>query len=320
MAQRRGNPGGPSRESMSWWRMGSIAMLFVLAIVAARARAANHLPHMAGPPSELVLGVVRAFGIGVLAAGLLLLAWGRRAPLRRIVSGKRRKNKQLAAADKRRLWVAVLFGISVGLIYQIVMGLISPTPQQKAAQSDQAQDAPIPNGPGWMDPHSAQPGHAGTGTYLSAAGALVALTALAAILLSKRETIEVTVAEVEEEETKTVTEAMVAGQAAVRNSSIHDARQAIVACFAAMEEVLTELGGDAAPHAADTPEEVLRRGIQRARLPEAPARTLLNLFREARFSTHPMGQEHREHADRALAEILHSLRANNGPAYRTRAD
>jgi hypothetical protein len=103
--------------------------------------------------------------------------------------------------------------------------------------------------------------------------------------------------------------AVAAGRAAVRDAAIRDPRHAIVACFAAMEDALTRLGGEMAPRSADTPEEVITRGLTGARVPEEPARALLELFREARYSAHPMHPADRDAADRALAVILTALNA-----------
>jgi hypothetical protein len=306
MAEQRGDPADGRGSGSSWLRIGAIAVVFVLAVVAARARAAGHLPHLAGPPGPLVLGAIRAVGIGVLSAGLLLLVWGRRVPLRKVLGGGPGK-KKLTTDEKQRIKVAVLFGLVAGIAFQILQRLFGSPNQQKKAGGDDAQDMPIREGHGWISQHGQQGlPHAGVGTYLSAAVALVALIALVAILLRRREVIVVEEDD-EEEETETLAQAMVAGQAAVRDRTILDARQAIVACFAAMERVLAGFGGEVAPRAADTPEEVLHRGIRGASLPEPPAQALLELFREARFSMHPMRPADRDRADAALAEMLGAL-------------
>jgi Domain of unknown function (DUF4129) len=308
MAQRRGNRDAGSGLGSASARVGGIAALLVLAVVAARARAAGYLPHVAGPPSALVLGVIRSIGIGVITAGLVLLAWGRRVQLKKIASGEPRVKQKLTREQRKRVIVAALVGAIVGLAYQIIMQLLGPPAPRKQRQPDQ-QDVPA-DGHGWIDlTHGHQPGQAGIGTYVTVIAAMFALVALAVVLLRGNGMVELTEEGEEQEQTKTVTRAMLAGQAAVRDRMILDARQAIVACFAAMEQALAGFGGDVAPREADTPEEVLGRGISGCRLPEVPAGTLLELFREARFSTHPMHQADRDSADRALAELLSALGA-----------
>jgi hypothetical protein len=87
------------------------------------------------------------------------------------------------------------------------------------------------------------------------------------------------------------------GRRAMRD--LDDARAAIIACYLAMEESIAQAG--AARGAAETPEELLTRVAHLVNA--AAAATLTALFYEARFSTHPMSAEHRDSAERALAEL-----------------
>jgi uncharacterized protein DUF4129 len=296
-------------------RLGGIAVLLVLAVVAARARAAGYLPHVASPPGALVLGLIRSIGIGVLTAGLVLLAWGRRVRLKKLAGAAPELKRKLTEEQRRRVIVAALVGTVVALLLQIVFQLLGP-PAPNRQQRNGDPDAPIGEGHGWIDlAKGHQPGQAGIGTYLTGLVAVLALVALAIVLFRRSQDVVELVDEADEDEEKqaeTVTRAMIAGQAAVRDEAILDARQAIVACFAAMERALAGFGAEVAPREADTPEEVLHRGVALCRLPEEPASTLLGLFREARFSTHPMGQPERDAADRALAAMLAALGARAG--------
>jgi hypothetical protein len=289
-------------------RVGGIAVLLVLAVVAARARAAGAAPHVAVPPGALVLGLIRTIGVAVITAGVVLLLWAhRQRKVQRLTRGG--KKKTVAVDQRKRVWAAVLTGIAVAFAYQIVMQLISPNKAKKEGQGS-PPSGPIQDGHGWVDrmaPHYA--GEAGIGTYFAVIGMIITLAALGWVLMKKADVLIVDEDEDEDEAVEQVTRAMEAGRAAVRDQSILDARQAIVACFAAMERALARFGGDVAPREADTPEEVLRRGITGARLPEEPARRLLRLFREARFSPHPMQQQDREAADQALDEMLTAIGA-----------
>jgi hypothetical protein len=156
---------------------------------------------------------------------------------------------------------------------------------------------------------------AGLGTYLTAFAALAALAALVIVLLRRTQVVESGREEEEVAPAEAVARAVAAGRAAVQDRAIRDPRQAIVACFAAMEDALTGLGGEIAPRDADTPSEVLSRGVAGASIPEQPAAELLRLFRVARFSTHSVGEADRTSADRALTAILASL---DGAAERVR--
>jgi uncharacterized protein DUF4129 len=85
-------------------------------------------------------------------------------------------------------------------------------------------------------------------------------------------------------------------------------REAIIACYAAMERELAYVPG-AAPQDFDTPTEVLARAVENRALHIDNAIELVNLFEEARFSPHVMGEAHRESALRVLQLVLAELRS-----------
>jgi hypothetical protein len=85
-------------------------------------------------------------------------------------------------------------------------------------------------------------------------------------------------------------------------------REAIIACYAAMERELTNVPG-AAPLDCDTPSEVLARAVGRHALNAESATRLVELFEEARFSPHVMNEGHRDAAVDALRLVLTDLRS-----------
>lgn len=85
-------------------------------------------------------------------------------------------------------------------------------------------------------------------------------------------------------------------------------REAIIACYAAMEHALANAPG-AAPQESDTPSEVLARAVEHEAIHAGSATELVTLFAEARFSTHVMNEGHREAAERALRLVLDELRS-----------
>jgi hypothetical protein len=85
-------------------------------------------------------------------------------------------------------------------------------------------------------------------------------------------------------------------------------REAIIACYAAMERELTHVPG-AAPLDCDTPTEVLARAVDRHALNAESATRLVELFEEARFSPHVMNEGHRDAAVDALRLVLTDLRS-----------
>jgi hypothetical protein len=85
-----------------------------------------------------------------------------------------------------------------------------------------------------------------------------------------------------------------------------DPREAIIACYAAMERELANVPG-AVPQDFDTPTEVLARAVELHALHADNAVQLVNLFEEARFSPHVMNEGHREVAVRVLQLVLDEL-------------
>lgn len=85
-------------------------------------------------------------------------------------------------------------------------------------------------------------------------------------------------------------------------------REAIIACYAAMERELARVPG-AVPQDFDTATEVLDRAVQQHALRFDSALELVALFTEARFSPHVMNEGHRDVAVRVLELVLEELGA-----------
>ncbi|MGO9033248.1 DUF4129 domain-containing protein [Mycobacterium sp.] len=85
-------------------------------------------------------------------------------------------------------------------------------------------------------------------------------------------------------------------------------REAIIACYAAMERELAYVPA-AVPQDFDTPTEVLARAVENHALHVDNAVELVNLFEEARFSPHVMNEAHRENAVGVLQLVLAELRS-----------
>ncbi|MEV5836514.1 DUF4129 domain-containing protein [Nocardia sp. NPDC052112] len=93
---------------------------------------------------------------------------------------------------------------------------------------------------------------------------------------------------------------------AAMNVPGQDPREAIIACYVAMERGLS-FDRAAAPLASDTPMEVLARAFARGALHDASARELVALFEEARFSPHSMLEWQRMRAEQLLRIVLADL-------------
>ncbi|MGE0219146.1 DUF4129 domain-containing protein [Mycolicibacterium sp.] len=90
------------------------------------------------------------------------------------------------------------------------------------------------------------------------------------------------------------------------NDPSRDPREAIIACYAAMERELDKSPGTS-PRDSDTPSEVLARAIAGHALRAEHARELVELFEEARFSPHVMNESHRADAVRVLSLVQREL-------------
>lgn len=93
-----------------------------------------------------------------------------------------------------------------------------------------------------------------------------------------------------------------------------DPRAAVLAAYAAMAGQLS--GGLArygrGARRSDTATELLDRAVAAGLVDGAPARTLTELFREARFSEHPMGEDARRSALDCLARVRDELATRRG--------
>ncbi|MBO1329649.1 DUF4129 domain-containing protein [Streptomyces sp. VRA16 Mangrove soil] len=89
-----------------------------------------------------------------------------------------------------------------------------------------------------------------------------------------------------------------------------DARAAVIACYAAMEDALAASG--LSHRASDSPADLLARASGAGLLTGPAAPRLTALFREARYSSHPMDDSRRLAAADALEEIAELLRERRG--------
>ena len=83
-------------------------------------------------------------------------------------------------------------------------------------------------------------------------------------------------------------------------------RNAIVACWVRLERAAGEAG--LTRRAAETSAEFTERVLARYVVDAAALTELADLYREARFSTHPLNESHRQRARAALDELHRQLR------------
>lgn len=97
-----------------------------------------------------------------------------------------------------------------------------------------------------------------------------------------------------------------------------DARRAVIAAYARMEQVLTAHG--VARHPSETAEEYLERVLAGLDLPPASARRLTGLFEQAKFSHHEVDAAMKESAIGALEQVRDELRSLRERAVAPAAD
>ena len=98
-------------------------------------------------------------------------------------------------------------------------------------------------------------------------------------------------------------EGLAAGRVALTANA--EPREAIIACYAAMEHGFAAAGS--APAVADTPAEVLARATGAGIVRPGPAEALITLFRRARYSTEPMTATDAHTAAAALTQLRADL-------------
>lgn len=84
-----------------------------------------------------------------------------------------------------------------------------------------------------------------------------------------------------------------------------DVRNGIVACWALLEDATADAGVPRAP--AETATELVVRFLHALDVDPRPVATLAALFQEARFSSHPLTEDHTRTARAALDDILRDV-------------
>jgi hypothetical protein len=133
--------------------------------------------------------------------------------------------------------------------------------------------------------------------------AVVALGTAALILYRRRRAVPPLPEPDPEPDAEPLVAALAAGARVLHEDP--DPRTAIIGCYAAMERSLADAGSP--PRMADTPAEVLGRATASGLVRSVPATTLTGLFRQARYSSHPMTEADRAAAIDALAQVQADL-------------
>ena len=235
------------------------ALLVALAVIGTRAMNGLEfefrplLPMRGGNVVEVVILAAAVMCLPLMIVGMIL-----------------RRREQKAEEGGNLAWLRRLVFITVVFAAVIVLRELLPT----EAEQDAATDADLGrtrDGPAdvlWSS---------GTAIF-----AVVLVAAAAMVLWFRRHLGRETVRVASGADIDDDSAAVRAGRA-VLDREWDDPREAVVSCYAAMEEVLAESGNPRGR--AETPEELLQRAISDGRLAPNPGRRLTELFLTARYSS-----------------------------------
>jgi hypothetical protein len=221
----------------------------------------------------------------------------------------------------RPSWRVLLMGFGVLVAWLLMVWLLTRLIGPRGVGQPPGGTAPTTPPPGTGTRPPADPRQAGgdgdvVGYLMASTVALLVLIVVGAVVAFRRRPrsakLQIVAAEPVGPLTPTATSESLVRAAEVGLAEIGDRarepREAIIACYAAMERELAHVPG-AVPQDFDTPTEVLARAVEHRALHVDNASELVNLFEEARFSPHVMSEAHRESAVGVLQLVLAELRS-----------
>ncbi|MHA7648983.1 DUF4129 domain-containing protein [Mycobacterium sp. ML4] len=258
------------------------------------------------------------FLVAAIAATLALLAFAIIARLRdprTVAPSAGALPDMLGGGSARPTWRVVLISLAVIVAWLLVAILVSRlfTPSQISLDAPQPSSSPKPVPGGGEAQPGQTPRHKDTPDVLGSLLAFVPVLLmlfLGGFVASRRRRPVATPPVVNDFTGPAPPE--VAAESLVRAAEVglaemtdlsREPREAIIACYVAMERELANVPG-AVPQEFDTPTEVLARAVEQGALRADNAVQLVNLFEEARFSPHVMDEGHRETAVRVLELVL----------------
>ncbi len=300
-----------------------VALIVLLIVVAAALRgylpARDHAAHAESGGGRAAL----VFVVVLLSAALALLAVAVIARLRdpRALAPKTSDlSEMLGTGRGRPSWRVLLIGLAVIVAWLLIAMLLARlslhhgVPPAEHAPDAGAQQHTAGPPPQHRPPHT-DSGNM-LGILLAATVPMMLILVAGTLIMSRRRfraATPYTFADDDIEDrpparpSESLVRAAEVGLAEMSDRS-REPREAIIACYAAMERELANVPG-AAPQEFDTPTEVLARAVERHALHIDNAVQLVNLFEEARFSPHVMNEGQRDVAVDVLRLVLAELRS-----------
>lgn len=300
-----------------------VALIVLLIVVAAALRgylpAHEHTAHTESGPSRVAF----VFVVAALSVTLALVAVAVIARLRdprAIAPANRDLSEMLGTGRGRPNWRVLLIGLVVIVAWLLVAMLVSRVVPHGVAPSPQAPAPSAPTAHANPQPPPPQRPQRDNGDMLEILLAttvpiLLIVVAGSAIMARRHWKAFTPITAVDDyvgstpppKPSESLVRAAELGLAEIGDLN-REPREAIIACYAAMERELANVPG-AAPQDFDTPTEVLGRAVEHHALHADNAVQLVNLFEEARFSPHVMNERHREEAVQVLRLVLAELRS-----------
>ena len=281
--------------------------------------AARERPHNSTP--ALIIDIA-LLSVTVVIIGIAIVT---RMRDRRAKPPRRARGPEGTGTMGRPSWRFVLIALGLVVAWLLAVILLSrvveptqPTDQRASTPATVTQPTQATSNRPTERPRPDQPDDSGpnvVGYLVPPMVALLALIVLGTVIASRRQT-RAASAQALSGDAADVSAPPAAAESLARAAELglaeigdlsREPREAIIACYAAMERELTHVPG-AVPQDYDTPTEVLARAVEHRALGADSATQLVELFEEARFSPHVMNEGHRDIAVRVLQLVLTELR------------
>jgi uncharacterized membrane protein YhaH (DUF805 family) len=300
-----------------------VAVIVLLIVIAASLR--GYLPGVdrAAQPSPPDSGASLIYVVAITSVAVLILAV---AVIVRLRDPRKRAPNASPLSERfsdgrgRPTWKVLLIGAAVLVAWLLAVWLLSHfvvlrVGSQPPGATPSTAPTPANNAARPSPPRDVGADHDVARYLIAATAAMFVLIVVGAVASARRRRVAeppFVVAEMPQHAPAPSTSESLVRAAEVGLAEIGDRsrepREAIIACYAAMERELSRVPG-AVPQDFDTPTEVLARAVENHALHGDSAAELVNLFEEARFSPHVMSEAHRMSALSVLQLVLTDLRS-----------
>jgi flagellar basal body-associated protein FliL len=284
----------------------ALAVLLLLIVAAVVVGTLAHTPAKSGDLEALgsATRVIALAALGVCSVISIVVLTLQIAGLRR--SREQAHARKPSAPPMSRLAKIVMMLVALALGAGVVALIVFVVPHGSDASRPPARVLPTlaPQGP----EQTQKAAHSGSSSDLIIAGIVVVVVLAGLGYFAYRSSRPLPPFDDGDEDENAVERARLsaaiddAGQALAAETT---PRAAIIACYRSMQSSLAAAGVERT--AADTPEELLERAARTGLVLPAAADQLTVLFREARFSLHPISEAQRAQAAAALARLRDAL-------------